>query len=57
MNQSANVKARALAPSAFGATYWLSSLLACNTFLLWALDSYSAIPGWLKVAATFFLRF
>lgn len=57
MNQSANVKARALAPSALGATYWLSSLLACNTFLLWALDSYSAIPGWLKVAATFFLRF
>lgn len=57
MSEMANVKVRALSPLALSATYWLPSLLACNTLLLWALDSINAIPGWLKVAAAFFLRF
>jgi hypothetical protein len=56
MSELARARARVVAPAALGA-YWLPSLLACNTLLLWALDSYNAIPGWLKVAATFFLRF
>lgn len=57
MSELVNAKARVVAPAAVGTTFWLPSLLACNTLLLWALDSANAIPGWLKVAATFFLRF
>ena len=57
MSQMANVKARVVAPIAVSSTVWLPAILACNTLLLWTLDSYRAIPGWLKVAATFFLRF
>ena len=57
MNQLVNVKERAIAPATLSGAYWLPSILACNTLLLWALDSVNAIPGWLKVAATLFLRF
>ena len=56
MSELVRARARVMAPAALG-TYWLPSLLACNTVLLWALDSYKAITGWLKVAATFFLCF
>lgn len=57
MSELANVKARVVESAATGSSYWLPALLACNTVLLWALDSGEAIPGWLKVAATLFLRF
>lgn len=57
MSELANVKARVVESAAAGSNYWLPALLACNTLLLWALDSSEAMPGWLKVAATLFLRF
>jgi hypothetical protein len=57
MSELANVKARVVEPAALGTSYWLPALLGCNTLLLWALDGAEAIPEWLKMAATLFLRF